>query len=319
MVPRKRSMLSSSKRARVIDEKKSTPSKSESISMEVCVDDERVRLARSHAVRRRRMARGLEVMSFLCLRLNSWTKWLTVRLSKSSPPRWVSPAVALTSKMPSSIVSSDTSKVPPPRSKMSTLRAEDVEAGDRAGVLGGGALRVVEVRRHRHHRVGHVLAEVGLGGLLHLDEDHRRDLLGEEGLLLALVLDDDGGAVALLGDDLEGEVLQVRLGRRVRELAADQALGVEDGVLRVHGGLVLGRVADHALRLREGDERGRGAVALVVGDDLDAVVLPDADARVRGAEVNAHGRSLNLAVLAHFIRCLCLVLFRCGWCQCPEG
>ena len=48
---RKRSMLSSSKRARVIDEKKSTPSKSESISIEVCVDDESVRLARSQAVR----------------------------------------------------------------------------------------------------------------------------------------------------------------------------------------------------------------------------------------------------------------------------
>ena len=35
--------------------------------------------------------------------------------------------IELTSKMPSSIVSSDTSKVPPPRSKMSTLLSPDAE------------------------------------------------------------------------------------------------------------------------------------------------------------------------------------------------
>jgi hypothetical protein len=34
---------------------------------------------------------------------------------------WVSPAVALTSKMPSSIVRSETSNVPPPKSKMRTF------------------------------------------------------------------------------------------------------------------------------------------------------------------------------------------------------
>ena len=42
-------------------------------------------------------------------------------LSKSSPPRCVLPAVAFTSKMPSSMANSDTSNVPPPRSKINTF------------------------------------------------------------------------------------------------------------------------------------------------------------------------------------------------------
>src|SRR5918998_114699 len=41
----------------------------------------------------------------------------TTRESQSSPPRWLSPEVALTSTTPSPISSRETSKVPPPRSK----------------------------------------------------------------------------------------------------------------------------------------------------------------------------------------------------------
>ncbi|KAK3932433.1 Mesogenin-1, partial [Frankliniella fusca] len=66
--------------------------------MEASVLEERVRLARSQAVRRRRRARVLPRKSFLNLRWKSSAKWVTRRLSKSSPPRWVSPAVDLTSK-----------------------------------------------------------------------------------------------------------------------------------------------------------------------------------------------------------------------------
>jgi hypothetical protein len=68
----------------------------------------------------------------------------------------------------------------------------------------------------------------------------------------------------------------------------------EDGVGGIHGDLVLGGVADEPLGVGEGDIGRRGAVPLVVGDDLDAVVLPHADARVGRAEVDTNGRTLAL-------------------------
>ena len=62
------------------------------------------------------IARLSPEMSSFVLRSKAFAKCAISRWSKSSPPRCVSPAVALTSKTPSSIESSVTSNVPPPRS-----------------------------------------------------------------------------------------------------------------------------------------------------------------------------------------------------------
>ena len=73
-------------------------------------------LAFSASSFRRPIAAGSRERSMRSDFLNSATAYSTMRSSKSSPPRWVSPPVASTVKVPSSISMMDTSKVPPPRS-----------------------------------------------------------------------------------------------------------------------------------------------------------------------------------------------------------
>lgn len=78
----------------------------------------------------------------------------------------------------------------------------------------------------------------------------------------------------VVGDDFEREVLHVGLPLSVVELATNEVLPVEDGVDSVHRDLVLRNVAGETLVVGEGDIGRDGAVTLVVGDDIDAVVLP---------------------------------------------
>ena len=109
-----------------------------------------------------------------------------------------------------------------------------------------------------------------------------------EFLLLTAVCYADVGLAALV-EDSEGEVLNVGLNLSIGELATDETLSVEDGVMRVHRDLVLGGIADQTLGVGEGDERGGCPVTLIVGDNLDAVVPEDADTRVCGAEIDTDG------------------------------
>lgn len=57
---------------------------------------------------------------------------------------------------------------------------EDLEAGDRSGMLGGLALSVVEVCRGGDDRVRGFLLGVSLSSLLHHRKDHSADFSGSE-------------------------------------------------------------------------------------------------------------------------------------------
>mmetsp|Transcript_75078 Transcript_75078/g.170008 ORF Transcript_75078/g.170008 Transcript_75078/m.170008 type:complete len:242 (-) Transcript_75078:112-837(-) len=120
----KKSMQSSSNLALEMRMLKSLPSCKESTSIVTWVCEESWRLARSHWVRSRLRARWFRVGSVLYLRRNSAMQWLSMRLSKSSPPRCGSPAVAFTSKTVSWMLRIDTSKVPPPMSKTRMFSSE---------------------------------------------------------------------------------------------------------------------------------------------------------------------------------------------------
>lgn len=56
----------------------------------------------------------------------------------------------------------------------------------------------------------------------------------------------------------------------------------ENGVVGIHGDLILGSVSDETLRVGEGNIAWRGAVALVVCDDLHFSMLENSDTRVSG-------------------------------------
>ena len=69
---------------------------------------------------------------------------------------------------------------------------------------------------------------------------------------LATVLDLDV-RLSTLVRDLEWPVLHVALDLGIIELATNETLGVEDGVVGVHRDLVLGRITDQPLGVGEGD------------------------------------------------------------------
>ncbi len=103
---------------------------------------------------------------------------------------------------------------------------EHGEPGNGPGVFGGLALGVVEVGRHGDHRLGDLLAQVLLGGLLHLGEDHGRDFGGRIGAAPDLHVGVTVGGL----DDLIGQDLDVPLHGRIAEFAADEALDGKHGI-----------------------------------------------------------------------------------------
>ncbi len=161
--------------------------------------------------------------------------------------------------------------------------AQDFQARDLAGVLGGLTLGVVEIGRNRDDGLRDLFAQIGFGGLLHLLKDHRADL--RRGIFLALHLD-PGVTIAAIHDGI-GNQLLVLLDGLIADPTADQTLDRENGVGGVGHGLALGGLADKPLAIGKADDRGRGTRAFAVLDDLGLAAIHDGDAAVGRAKVDA--------------------------------
>jgi hypothetical protein len=72
-------------------------------------------------------------------------------------------------------------------------------------------------------------------------------------------------------------MLNVWLNNRILEFSSDQSLSIEDGVEGIFGILIFSWISNESLRLSEGDIRWSGSIALVIGNDLNFIVLPASD------------------------------------------
>jgi hypothetical protein len=160
---------------------------------------------------------------------------------------------------------------------------QHLQSRDASGVLGGGALSVIEVGGHRDDRLRDPLPEL-LGGVVGEFAQHLcADLLRR----IELVTHLEAGRPAVALDD----VVRHRPGLvgDLVEVPADEPLGRVDGALGVEDRLAPGQLAHQAFPgVGEGHHGRCRAVALAVGHDGRLAALPHGDHRVGGAQVDAH-------------------------------
>lgn len=102
------------------------------------------------------------------------------------------------------------------------------------------------------------------------------------------------------GFHFEGPVFHIFLNDLILELSANQSLGIEDGVGGIFGNLVLGSISDQPFVVSEGNIGGSGSVSLIIGNDLNSIVLPDTDAGVGGTQINTNSFLRHFSI-AHFL------------------
>ena len=82
-------------------------------------------------------------------------------------------------------------------------------------------------------------------------------------------------------------MLHIFLNNWVIKLSSDQSLGIEDRVSWVLCNLVFGCISYESFIVIEGNVGWCGSISLIIGNDLDSVILPDANTRVGSSQVDS--------------------------------
>ena len=167
--------------------------------------------------------------------------------------------------------------------------SQDINSSNASGILCCLSLAVIEISRDSDDCVFNGLSNKSFSSFLHLGQDHWGDFFRVELFDLSFVLNSNDWLIVSSWFNFEGPKFAILLDDRVIKLSTDKSLGIKDGIDRVLRSLILSCVSDESFSLCESDVRWGGSVSLIVGDDFNSFVLPDAYTRVGCSEINTNG------------------------------
>ena len=163
---------------------------------------------------------------------------------------------------------------------------------DLARLFGSLTLTVAEVCRNGNDSLADGLSQIIFGSLLHLLENHCRDLLRR--IETVVYLDTRSVVVAALYCERHA----VDFGLHLRIFLTHEPLDRVDGTLGVGDGLTLCRITYFTLTVVGECYDGRsGTLALTVDDDGGFVAFHHGNARVGSTKVNSYNLSHNCNIL----------------------
>lgn len=178
--------------------------------------------------------------------------------------------------------------------------SQHIESWNYSRIFSGLSLTIIKIGWNSNDCVFNCLSKVGLSGFFHFGKDHGWDLLRVKLFCFSFEFDHYLRLVISSSLHFEGPVLHILLNHWISKLPSDQSFGIEDGIVGILGHLIFGWVSDESFCFCEGNIRWGGSVALIIGDDLNPIILPDSYTRVGGAQVDSNS-FLWLLFITHLV------------------